>query len=68
VYEGLKGSDGVDEALVPMDIETMCDGEYGKYLRDIEIASLLKKMVDKKLVARVVIDSCHSGSARRVGL
>ena len=59
----LKGSNGLDETLVPTDIgysET-------RYLRDIEIAHLLKKMVDKGLIVTIVLDSCHSGGVTRGG-
>lgn len=59
----LKGSDGLDEALVPTDIGY----SEARYLRDIEIAHLLKKMVDKGLIVTIVLDSCHSGGAVRGG-
>src|SRR5262249_52630834 len=36
-----------------------------RYVRDVEIAKLLKEMTDKKLVVTVVFDSCHSGGATR---
>ncbi|CAM1507700.1 Fc.00g045480.m01.CDS01 [Cosmosporella sp. VM-42] len=61
VYEGLKGRNGYDEALVPSDVEIT----GGMYLRDVELAFLLKKMVDKGLFLTAAIDSCHSGSATR---
>ncbi|RYP07231.1 hypothetical protein DL765_009221 [Monosporascus sp. GIB2] len=60
VYPSLKGEKGLDEALVPIDANN-----GGKYLRDIEMALWLKKMVAKGLVVTVVLDSCHSGSATR---
>jgi hypothetical protein len=56
-------SNGIDEALVPTDIGT---GE-GQYLRDLELAVLLKRMVDKGLVVTVILDSCHSGGSTRGG-
>lgn len=57
----LKGENGFDESLVPTDI-----GNPGtRYLRDIEVAKLLKTMVDAGLVVTVVLDSCHSGGATR---
>src|ERR671932_12580 len=37
----------------------------GRYLRDIELATLLKRMTDKGLGVTVVLDSCHSGGATR---
>ncbi|MDF5716661.1 MAG: caspase family protein, partial [Rhizonema sp. NSF051] len=63
IYRKLKGDDGIDEALVPMDI----GDSTARYLRDLELAKLLKEMVDKKLVVTLVLDSCHSGGATRGG-
>jgi hypothetical protein len=60
-YRDLKGDDGLDEALVPADIGY----SEARYVRDIEIAYLLKEMVAKGLVVTVVLDSCHSGGATR---
>ena len=60
IYPDLKGEGQYDEAIVPMDI-----GEAGRYLRDVELATLLKRMTDKGLVVTVVFDSCHSGGATR---
>jgi hypothetical protein len=60
-YKSLKGDDGLDEALVPTDI----GNSEARYLRDVELAYLLKSMVDKGLVVTVVLDSCHSGGATR---
>lgn len=60
-YKGLKGDDGLDEALVPTDIGY----PEARYLRDVELAYLLKSMVDKGLIVTVVLDSCHSGGATR---
>jgi Caspase domain len=54
-------SNGIDEAIVPTDIGT---GE-GQYVRDWELAILLKRMVDKGLVVTVILDSCHSGGSTR---
>ncbi len=62
IYPALKGADGWDEALVPPDIG---DPKKARYLRDVEIYSLLKAMVDKGIVLTVVLDSCHSGGATR---
>ncbi len=53
-------TDKQDEGIVPRDI-----GESGQYLRDVEIATLLKRMTDKGLIVSVVFDSCHSGGATR---
>ena len=57
----LKGSDGIDEVLVPMDL----GNSEGRYLRDTELQHLLKQMVDRGLVVTVVLDSCHAGGATR---
>jgi hypothetical protein len=61
IYPELKGAGQSDEALVPMDIVKTNE----RYLRDVEIATLLKKMVNKGLVVTVVFDSCHSGGTTR---
>jgi hypothetical protein len=60
-YPELKGTDGKDETLVPTDI----GNTETRYLRDVELAHLLKSMVDKGLIVTVVLDSCHSGGATR---
>jgi uncharacterized protein YbdZ (MbtH family) len=60
-YPDLKGPNGWDETLVPTDI----GNSEAQYLRDVEIAYMLKTMVDKELIVTVVLDSCHSGSATR---
>jgi hypothetical protein len=50
---------GLDEALVPCDI-----GEPGsRYLRDVELAVLVRLLVDRGLRVTLVLDSCHSGGA-----
>ncbi|MEO0397397.1 MAG: caspase family protein [Cyanobacteria bacterium P01_A01_bin.137] len=64
VYPNLKQGSGpqFDEGIVPMDIG---DTAGGRYLRDVEITTLLKRMCDKGLVVTVILDSCHSGGATR---
>ena len=62
-FPELKGPDGLDECLVPVDIGT----PTARYLRDIELAYLLRLMVDKGLLVTIVLDSCHSGGATRGG-
>jgi hypothetical protein len=64
-YRNLKGHDGIDEALVPLDIEVLSEGPQSKYVRDVEIACWLQSFVDKGLRTTVVVDSCHSGSTNR---
>ncbi|MEG4112471.1 MULTISPECIES: caspase family protein [unclassified Microcoleus] len=61
IFESLKGSMGLDEALVPCDIGQ----PNSRYLRDLEFAQLLEEMVAKELVVTLVLDSCHSGGATR---
>ncbi|MEG4090488.1 caspase family protein [Microcoleus sp. Pol12B4] len=61
IFESLKGSMGLDEALVPCDIGQ----PNSRYLRDLELAKLLEEMVAKELVVTLVLDSCHSGGATR---
>ena len=51
----------IDEALVPTDL----GNAEGRYLRDIELALLLQRLVEKRLYITLVLDSCHSGSATR---
>ncbi len=60
-YPQLKGENGIDETLVPTDI----GNSSARYLRDIELAKLLERMVDKGLIVTLVLDSCHSGGATR---
>src|SRR5579885_3101478 len=62
-FPQLKGVAGWDEVLVSTDIG---DSE-GRYLRDLDLAYLLKQMVDKGLFVTLVLDSCHSGGAVRGG-
>lgn len=60
-FKDIKGPDGLDEVLVPMDLG---DSE-GRYLRDTELHFLIQEMVKKKLYVTVVLDSCHAGGATR---
>lgn len=60
IFPKLKGDKQFDEGLVPMDV-----GDNGRYLRDVEIATVLKRMTDKRLIVTVIFDSCHSGGATR---
>ncbi|MUH00922.1 caspase family protein [Scytonema sp. UIC 10036] len=61
IYPELKRGNQPDEAIVPMDI-----GEsQARYLRDVELATLIKRMTDKGLIVTVILDSCHSGGATR---
>lgn len=64
VYPNLKqgSTDQFDEGIVPMDIG---DTEGGRYLRDVEMTTLLKRMTDKGLIVTVVLDSCHAGGSTK---
>jgi len=67
LFPSIKGDDGLDESLVPTDygqIENVDEPE-DRYIRDLELAALLQKMVDKKLIVTIVLDSCHAGGATR---
>ncbi|MEM6453241.1 MAG: caspase family protein, partial [Cyanobacteria bacterium P01_D01_bin.105] len=61
LYGDIKGEEQSDESIVPTDF---CALE-GRYLRDVELATLLKQMTDKGLIVTIVLDSCHSGGATR---
>lgn len=61
LFPALK-SNGLDESIAPCDIN---DRATGRYLRDVEIAVLLKQMAARGLLTTLVLDSCHSGSATR---
>jgi len=54
-------SNGLDESLVPTNI----GNSEARYLRDIEMAKLLRAMADKKLIVTMVLDSCHSAGMTR---
>jgi hypothetical protein len=62
IFPAIKGPDGLDEALVPVDI----GDSTTRYLRDVELAHLLKEMVDRGLLVTLVLDSCHAGGATRL--
>ena len=61
IYPELEGEKRQDEGIVPMDL----GGSDGRYLRDVEIATLLKRLTDKGCIVTVIFDSCHSGGATR---
>jgi Caspase domain len=60
-YKAAKGDHGHDEVLVPVNIGI----DTARYLRDVELGTLLKEMVDKGLIVTIVLDCCHSGGATR---
>lgn len=49
-----------DEVLVPVDVNS-----GGNYIRDLEFALLLQKLVDAHLIVTVVLDCCYAGGAVR---
>src|SRR5262249_35811688 len=57
----IKGANGLDETLVPIDIKN----SSARYVRDVEIAKLLKEMAGKRLLVTLVLDLCHSGGLTR---
>lgn len=60
-HPGIKGPSGQDESLVPCDI-----GDPGsRYLRDLELAALVRLLVDRDLLVTLVLDCCHAGGAMR---
>ena len=61
IFPELEGAERQDEGLVPMDV-TASDG---RYLRDVEMATLIKRITDKGCITTVIFDSCHSGGATR---
>src|SRR6266568_5188466 len=61
-YSEAKGTNGIDEVLVPWQKE---DKAQERYLRDVELGYLLKTMVEKGLIVTLVLDCCHSGGATR---
>jgi hypothetical protein len=58
-FPQLKGENGLDEVLVLTNI----GNSITRYVRDVELACLLKQMVENGLVLTVVFDSCRSGGA-----
>ena len=60
IYPELKRADQEDEGIVPSDF-----GAGGRYLLDVELAMLLKRMTDKGLIVTLIMDSCHSGGVTR---
>ncbi|KAL8284401.1 hypothetical protein RB600_009005 [Gaeumannomyces tritici] len=59
----IKGRNVYDECLVlPVAGSTKLD-----YLRDVEVAFLLKQITDKGATVTFVLDCCHSGGATRDG-
>jgi hypothetical protein len=59
IFPDIKGDTAIDEGLVPTDIGT------SQYLRDLELAQLLKELADRGLTVTLVLDCCHSGGATR---
>ena len=54
-------ANGLDESLVPTNIGY----SEARYVRDIELAKLLRSMAERKLLVTIVLDSCHSAGMTR---
>ncbi|WP_441286181.1 caspase family protein [Sorangium sp. KYC3313] len=77
-WKDMKGADGIDEALVPIDIGVP-DAPWNppftrpeRYIRDVELALYLDRLANKvdeatkqRIVVTLVFDSCHSGGVTR---
>ena len=61
IYPELEREQRYDEVIVPMDIGS----SDGCYLRDVEIATLIKRLTDKGCVVTGVFDSSHWEEAIR---
>jgi len=59
IFPDIKGDTAIDEGIVPTDIGT------SQYIRDLELAQLLKDLSDRGLTVTLVLDCCHSGGATR---
>ncbi len=57
IYPERKGSEGLDQVLVPMDI----GDHHLRYLRDVEVAHLLRRMGERRLRVTLFLDSSNSG-------
>lgn len=60
-FQHLKWGADMDEVLVPTDYSLTEDN----FLRDFELAHILRGYVNRQLIVTVVLDSCHSGGAAR---
>jgi len=60
-FQHLKWGADMDEVLVPTDYSLTEDN----FLRDYELAHILRGYVERQLIVTVVLDSCHSGGAAR---
>jgi hypothetical protein len=60
-FQHLKWGGDMDEVLVPTDYSLTEDN----FLRDFELAHILRAYVDRRLNVTLVLDSCHSGGATR---
>ncbi len=63
LFPKVKGEHGWDEVLVPANVGAAA----ARYLRDVELAYLLRKMVARELLLTLILDCCHAGGAIRNG-
>ena len=61
IFADLKGDDGLDECLVPLDI----GDPQARYVRDVELYYLIDDLVKKGVRLTVVFDCCNSGGTTR---
>lgn len=61
VFPELKGDDGWDEALVPCN----AGDPRARYLRDVELAYLVRRLVRRGIFLTLVLDCCHAGGGLR---
>lgn len=64
MFPAIKGDGEFDEGLVPLDIGKQ-DDPNARYLRDVEIHTLLNRLVDKGVQLTIIFDCCYSGGATR---
>lgn len=64
MFPEIKGDGGLDEAIAPLDIGKPGDPS-ARYLRDVELYTLIERLKAKGVRLTVVIDCCHSGGITR---
>jgi hypothetical protein len=64
MFPDLKQADGFDEAIAPLDIGKPGD-PWARYLRDVELHTLIEQLKAKDVRLTMVFDCCHSGGITR---